>query len=223
MTANTIAYTYGCELALIKLGTEAGPIAHALRSERAEFDFSQDKSEGLWREMDEEPAVTGEESALGMPSAGGANKSAADDYAASTTLDGDFGASDHNAFKPQKDQIISSAIDGAFRSNEEHDKSYGMGEPPTTQPHGSKYALSNPLSGGSSKVSFGAMPKGPGMPKMPTLPKIPQVKAPGVNIMSELKTNSNALLSSNSIMSGGTRAMGSPLNTGAQAAGAALT
>lgn len=301
------AYLAGANFALIKLGAVAGPIAHALREDREEFDFSQDKSEDLWREMDQEPDVTGEESSLGMPSAGGINKNssdnsvfhssaairkkyplhkrsqntapygdllgkqAADDYAASSG--DDYGSFDHNAPKPQREQILSSAIEEAFKANEDYDQSYGMGEPAMTQPHGSKYAAGsklhkaslvatpialagayvapefisssktpktpktamqnllafkyaagmNPLAGGSSPIATSIKPlTSQGLTPIKP-PSIPKPKAPGANIMANVHQNSNALLSSNSIMSGGTRAIGSPLPSGAQAAGGSLT
>lgn len=315
------AYLSGSNYALIKLGTVAGPIAHAQRESANEFDFAQNKSEDLWKEMDEEPAMTGEESGVGMPSAGGINKTsedkdytpglvggvggavlghsiakseklpkkarlpwavgsgvlsgtamqygvdkgkqsreerlgklAADDYARSNG--NDYGSFDHNAPKPQRDQILSSAMEEAFRANEDYDQSYGMGEPALTQPHGSKHAtdnlfkgtglskpkrrllsgsdkykqsldqwaqkhaLANPLAGGSSPISMGNI----GSPMSTGIkpPSIPKVKPPGLNNLSDMHQNSNMLLSSNSIMSGGTRAIGSPLPTGAQAAGGSL-
>lgn len=264
-----LAYSSGCQTATTKLGTVAGPIAHAARVSRNEFDFSQDKADDLWREIDSEPAVTGEESGLGMPSAGGANKTAADDYASSSAET--FGSFDHNAPKPHRDHILSSAMQQAFKANDEYDKSYGMGEPALTQPHGSKYArlvetdekgdyirvpdgkggfkrvdrprkdprnprmfgsaewsnkqANNPLAGGSAPVSLGAPSSAPGTQMAQGLkpPGIPKIKAPGANIMSNVHQNSTALLSSNAIASPGTRALGSPLPTGAQTTGSSLT
>jgi len=217
-----LAYSCGCQAVTNKLGTVAGPIGHATRESRNEFDFSQDKAEDLWREMDQEPAVTGEESGLGMPSAGGIGKNAADDYASSSP--DTFGSFDHNAPKPQRDHILSSAIDGAFKANEDYDQSYGMGEPALTQPHGSKHA-NNPLAGGSAPIGLGAPSSAPGTQMSQGIkpPGIPKIKAPGANIVSDVHQNSTALLSSNAIASPGTRALGSPLPTGAQSTGSSLT
>jgi hypothetical protein len=220
----TYSYEQGCDLALRKLGTVAGPIAYAERENRNEFDFSQDKAEDLWREMDQEPSVTGEESGLGMPSAGGIGKSAADDYAASS---GDvYGSFDHNASKPQKDHIISSAKSQAFKANEDYDQSYGMGEPAMTQPQGSKYAqlgllakrlaekraAMNPLSGGSAPISMGAN-LSVGNVTMPSIkpPTIPKAKIPGNNSLANMHQNAGATLGQASLNSNATRAIGSPL------------
>jgi hypothetical protein len=218
-TIHSPAYILGRTMALLKLGTVAGPISYATReAEESPRNFSSQNMHNLWREMDGEPAATGEESSMGLP-----NKSASDDYG-TTRAEGTGGAFDHNAPKPQRDQILSSAIEEAFRANEEQDRSYGMGEPATTQPHGSKFAMPNPLAGGRSPVNFAAsIPKTTSQPSAlmpdPLKPlgmqatKPPGIKppqTPGYNIKSEVQSNANTMHAGNSMMSRENRAAGSP-------------
>jgi hypothetical protein len=130
---STIYYLNGVHKANQKLGTVAGPIAHKARNNTSNpgYDYTANKRQDLWAEFDQEPRQTGEESSLGMPSAGGINKAAG-------LADGDYanqpgqvaeGGFDANRGKPHKDRILSSAIEEAFRANENYDQSYAPETP----------------------------------------------------------------------------------------------
>jgi hypothetical protein len=56
------------------MATAAGPLAYAPRHSREPGDFTANKRQELWAEFDREPSHTGEESGVGMPSAGGVSK-----------------------------------------------------------------------------------------------------------------------------------------------------
>jgi len=71
-----LAYLNGALAARQKLATVAGPIAYAPRHTREPEDYTANKRQDLWAEFDQDPSQTGEESSLGMPSAGGADKTA---------------------------------------------------------------------------------------------------------------------------------------------------
>jgi len=64
----THAYKLGRYAALIKLGTEAGPIAYAPRDGHEHEPVAENNLQQILLEMSREPAVTGEESGIGMPS-----------------------------------------------------------------------------------------------------------------------------------------------------------
>ena len=136
------AYALGVRAALSKLGTEAGPIAYSPRFTRDRDDLDEDNLQYIWAETDREPFVTGDESAIGMPSPGGAVKNAGlNDGGFSEFSSGVYGSGgvDADRKRVDKDQRISSAIQNAYDANENYDQSYGP-ESAATQPHGSKYA-----------------------------------------------------------------------------------
>jgi len=138
------AYALGTRSALNKLGTEAGPIAYAPRFTRDRDELDEDKLVGIWAENDREPFVTGDESAVGMPSPGSAVKNAGmNDAGFAQFSDGVYGNGGADADRTRVDRNLrlSSAIQNAYDANNNYDQSYGE-EPPATQPHGSKYAAS---------------------------------------------------------------------------------
>lgn len=137
-----LAYLKGAMTARQKLATAAGPIAYAPRSSQSHLDNRADERDDLWAEFDQEDKMTGEESALGMPSAGGIAKTAdSGDTGYGYQGHGSYaqGGFDANQPRPDRYKRMSSAMQEAFEANENYDKSYAD-EPAITQPHGSKYA-----------------------------------------------------------------------------------
>jgi hypothetical protein len=193
-----LAYMSGALAARQKLATAAGPIAPAVREHDA---YSKDSRQSLWDEFDQEPYQTGEESGLGMPSAGGINKSAgmvamlaqqatrkkkkpkipklnlikklANSGDDTSAHEDNYaqGGFDGDAADPNRFKRMSSAIRGAFNANDAYDQSYAA-EPAITQPHGSKYAAG--AGTGLSGISSGLPSSSTSMMGMSGAPKPPQ-------------------------------------------------
>lgn len=184
-TIHSPAYFFGRATALIKLGV-AGPIPYAVREAESPHNYSSNNMHNLWREVD------------------GANKAAADNYAASHA-EGPARALDANTHNQEHKHILSSAIEQAFRTNE-------------------KIGMPNPLAGGRSPVNFAASIPNNAAQHAPLMPnplkplgmqgtKIPNLKppqTPGYNIKAEVQSNANTMHAGNSMMSRENRAAGSP-------------
>ena len=161
------AYYLGQAAALQKLGTEAGPIAYADRDGAEHDPVAQNNLQQILLEMSREPAVTGEESGVGMPSPSKVGSLNDGGYATSGSGVYSNGGYDADIDKVDRDQRKRNNIDRAFATNEAIDTSYGP-EPAATQPHGSKYAnsltgsLRNPLTQGNASLrqSNSLNPKG---------------------------------------------------------------
>jgi len=132
-------YTHGCHVALTKLGMEAGPAPYAPTDVR-DSTFADNKKQLLWKNMDDEAFMTGEESGIGMPSP---SKEASENDGGYGDPSGPYGAGsyDANADKVDRDQRNSDSVARGFETNRLLDQSYGP-EASTTQPHGMKFALS---------------------------------------------------------------------------------
>lgn len=139
-------YLHGCCCALIKLGLEASAVPY-VRTKLRDSDQLPvaNSSQAFWKNFDENPSMTGEESSIGMPSASKAASENDYGYGAANGLYG-VGGVDADQNKSDRDLRLKSAIREAIRSNESYDQSYAP-EAATTQPFGPKmgaYAL-NPL------------------------------------------------------------------------------
>jgi hypothetical protein len=202
--------------ALVKLGMASGPGPIAYKSRPSQhnpsFDYTADKREQLWAEFDQEGRITGEESALGMPSPGMKQGAWSGGYGDSSgaVAQGSF---DGNKQSPHKDHIISSAMQESFKTLEDYDKGYAP-ESPMTQPHGSKYA-NNAFAGSSMMGTNELIPKGPKAPKAPKLApggNTQQLQEdPGMNLVQQVQQFSHQRDMNNSYASQGTRLTGSPL------------
>jgi hypothetical protein len=149
------AYYAGHVAALSKLGTEAGPIAYSPRDGADHNPVSENNLQQILLEMNREPAVTGDESGIGMPSPSKTGSLNDGGYAASGT--GIYSTGGTDLDRSDRDYRKRNNIERAFATNEAIDTSYGP-EPAMTQPHGSKYAnsltggLKNPLTSGNSSM-----------------------------------------------------------------------
>jgi len=220
-----LAYLSGALAARQKLATVAGPIAHGGGAGDARANEKQE----LWAEFDREPFQTGEESGIGMPSAGGINKTA-DSGDGVSSHDAGYceGGYDHDAADPNRFKRMSSAMSEAFNANEDYDQSYAP-ETPVTQPHGSKYAAGGMGLGGissglpsssTSMMGVAGAPKPPQAPQMPQAPKLPGMgknpsitdprgdKPPGMNLQHSLQTSMSTADSAAGFGSPQRRAMG---------------
>lgn len=207
-------YALGKLDALLKLGmaSGAGPIAYKSKREDTvdSFDYAADKPEELWSEFDRSDLSTGEESGIGMPSAGGINKNA-NEYSGTRTQ----GAFDANKEKPHKDHIISSAMQESFKSLDEYDKGYAE-ESAITQPHGSKYA-DNAFAGSSFMGANDMVPKPPKPPGTESQGAIKSNTKPqddedaGMNLVKQVQQQSRDNDTNNSFASPQKRLTGSPL------------
>lgn len=201
------AYHLGARLALRKLGTEAGPIAYAPSADRSTI---SDKNMQLtWLDADREPATTGEESGIGMPSAPPKTAGMADG-GYSQFSDGEYGSGsvDANKDKVDAEQRKSNSVDRAFTVNQNIDSSTGP-EPATTFPHGSKYASALKAAALGSAMGMGGSLRSAGLgssksmmgtgglgntgiaaPK-PMVARDPRVdKPPGMNLQQGVQTAS---------------------------------
>lgn len=232
------AYLRGVNAAQQKLGTASGGIPYSPRnsSRNPQFDYTANKRNDLWSEFDQSTLTTGEESSLGMPSPGGANKTGGVEDGQYSMHDGPYaqGGFDHNLGKPDelRDQILSSAIEEAFQANQDYDVSYGP-ESAMTQPHGSSFDASK-LAAPATTMGMGASltpstttgvpsassmmggalkpPKVPGAPQMPSPPK-PQDsrlgKGPGAGLQQGLASSIGAADSASNFASPQKRLIGS--------------
>lgn len=164
----TVYYAHGRQHALVKLGMDAGPAPYAA-TETRDSSFSDNKKQLLWKSMDDEPFMTGEESGVGMPSP---SKEASENDGGYGEPSGPYGAGayDANADKVDRDQRNSDSVARGFETNRLLDQSYAP-EVAMTQPHGSKMAglmATTGLSrtGITSAVNAGRMPA-----KLPSLNK----------------------------------------------------
>lgn len=160
-------YTHGRKVALLKLGMEAGPAPYAPTDVR-DSTFADNKKQLLWKNMDDEPFMTGEESGIGMPSP---SKEASENDGGYGDPSGPYGAGayDANADKVDRDQRNSDSVARGFETNRLLDQSYGP-EAATTQPHGSKLAFPTGLNAKAGVTGAAAMGHGRGV-----LPKLPGV------------------------------------------------
>jgi len=222
----------GCRDALEKLGAGAIEYAPTHPSEtRSEDPMSMQKRDLLWKEFDDTPFQTGEESGLGQPSAPA--KCGSDDYGLSR-LEMGQGGQDANQGLPQHGLISASAIQGAFDANRKYDEGYAP-EPPTTNPHGGEKTADNPFAGsaglGMSNMippslkppnpmrGAGTGPKTLSGVKMPTPFKAPQVQdatvglgmPPGNAAQQGLKQQAQPAGALASMAAPNTRMMGNPL------------
>lgn len=147
-------YEYGCLRALIKIGMAAdvGAIPYASTPTKNSDLGSENNRQALWKSVDEEPVVTGNESGLGMPSA---PKTGAElGYSNNHTGTYAIGGSDASQDLPDRNKRLSDAIQNAFRSNEQYDQSYAP-EAAFTQPHGPKMAaMARAIAAPSARSSF---------------------------------------------------------------------
>lgn len=227
-----LAYLSGALAIRQKLATVAGPIAYAKRSSSEHGDYEANRRQDFWNEFDQEPKQTGEESGLGMPSAGGIDKTA-DSGDSTSGHEGVYaqGGFDADAADPNRFKRMSSAMREAFEANKDYDQSYAD-EPAITQPHGSKYAAGGMGLGGitsglpsssTSMMGIGQAPKPPQAPQMPQAPKLPGIgkppsivdprgdKPPGMNLQHTLQTNVSAADSQAGFGSPQRRLMGSTI------------
>ena len=203
-----------------KLGT-VEPIEHKSRSQREPFDFAADKKDELWREMDRETATTGEESGIGMPSAGGVDKNAGLSDGGYGDTEGPYaqGSFDANQHLVDRDKRLRSAIEEAFLSNENYDKSYGP-ESATTQPKLANTAFG--IGGGLRPASLAPRNTAPRttLPKPPQAPQVPKMtnvtdprsdKPKGMNLQHSVQTNAYSSNGMESMSSPSMRFQGSPV------------
>lgn len=148
-SALRLAYTAGARDAHQKLGTCAGPITYPSTSNKETSNSVIEKQkQRTYKEMDEH------------------------DDALKLTKSADYIRGDLDKIKPHKALIQKSNIERAFSTNENLDEEYGLGDPPTTQPHGSdKVAAAPPMGlGGLTPKSpnvFSSNMKNPIKPLMP--------------------------------------------------------
>ena len=209
------AFILGIQQIAAKLGT-VSPIEHKARSSREPVDFALDKKDELWREMDREPSITGEESSLGMPSAGGINKNSSLQDGGYGDAEGSYGQGglDANQHLVDRDKRIRSAIEEAFLSNENYDKSYGP-ESATTQPKLGTAAMGigsalKPLSL-TPRTTMPKPPQAPQMPKMTNVTDPRSDKPQGMNLQHSVQTNAYGSNGMESISSPAMRYQGSPV------------
>ena len=204
------AYHCGVEPALVKLGTAAGPIAYAPRDTQENHTLSDKNMQLAWLGADREPAVTGEESGIGMPSPGKEaswKRAGLGDGGYAAFSNGEYGSGsvDANRVLPDREQRLSNNIDRAFVTNEKIDSSTGP-EPATTQPQGSKYASmlkqaigsAMGIGGGLRNAGMGSAKSMMGAGGTPGLqaPKPPRAvdpradKPPGMNLQNAIQTTS---------------------------------
>jgi len=225
-----IAYTIGQLNARAKVGTAAGPIAYAPRNTEENHTLSDKNMQLAWLGADREPATTGEESGIGMPSPGkeaSYKRAGMSDGGYAAFSNGEYGAGGQDAdrLRVDSDYRKSDAVRRGFATNENIDQSFGP-EPATTQPHGSRYAafrvdlekLSAALGGGlrNAGMSGGArsmMGNTLSAPKPPPMQALdPRAnKPPGMNLQHEVATTSSNADSSMSIGSPGRRFTGTPM------------
>lgn len=211
------AQQQGLLLIMQKLGMVA-PKTHAPRTAREVVNFSAHKMPELWREIDAEPAITGEESSLGMTSAGGVNKNGALEDGGYGDAEGPYavGSFDANQVLPTRYQRLLSAIQEAFRSNEDYDQSYAP-EAAVTQPHGAKLGTAA-MGIGSALKPLSLTPRNTqqlsALPKLPKLKNVTDPRAdkpPNMNLQHGIQTNAYADNTMQSIGSPNTRFTGSPI------------
>lgn len=198
-------YTHGCRVALIKLGMEAGPAPYASTDVR-DSTFADNKKQLLWKNMDDEAFMTGEESGIGMPSP---SKEASENDGGYGDPSGPYGAGayDANTDKVDRDQRNSDSVARGFETNRLLDQSYGP-EAAITQPHGPKLAFPTGL---NAKAGIsGAANMGRNMGALPKLPSPMGVKGIGQNARAgtmHTSVNSRAPLANQAISSAGSKSM----------------
>lgn len=178
----------GAQAAAIKLGTVAGTITYAPVKDTEHFDpATENRMQREFKGLDE-------------------HNNSAEIAKAAAYVRGDF-----NRLKSHRNQIISSAIEQAFDTNNGIGEELGLGDPAATQPHGSeKAAFANPLAGGSSPVMSAAI-KVPGVKSVSSMvPKVEAPKIPGLNLKSSITDMSHSFLDSQSNFSRAARGNGSP-------------
>jgi hypothetical protein len=171
----SIYYNYGRDIARMKLGMEAGVVPYA-PSDSRDSSYSDNKKQLLWKNTDDEPFVTGDESGVGMPSP---NKEASENDGGYGQGDGPYaaGSFDANREYPDHEQRNRDSIARAFETNRLSDQSFAP-EAAMTQPHGPKLAF--PVGMGARGIS--GTVKTPGnLMKLPKLPNPMSVKGIGQN------------------------------------------
>lgn len=155
-------YQYGRLQALVKLGMDAGIVPY-VRSEARDSPVFDNKAQLLWKSVDNEPFVTGEESGVGMPSpakTGSENDGGYGDAMGSYGV----GGLDAQQALPDRNYRNEDAMRQAFEPNRLMDQST-MPEAAFTQPHGPKMAMSFPKAPGIKMPGAGAAlnPRGPNL------------------------------------------------------------
>lgn len=155
-------YQYGRLQALVKLGMPAGVVPYAA-AESDNSSMFDNKKQLLWKSVDDEPFVTGEESGIGMPSPA---KTGSENDGGYGEPSGAYGAGgrDANQDLPDRDYRNQDATRQAFETNRLIDQST-MPEAAITQPHGPKMGMAFPKAPGIKMPGMGAAlnPRGPNM------------------------------------------------------------
>lgn len=178
MTAlSKLAYDCGAQEAHIKLGTCAGPIEYSRSAERS---MVNSVKENQLQRTDKEISEH--------------------DNAFELTKSADYIRGDLDKIKPHKALIQKSTIDQAFSTNNAIGEELGLGDPPTTQPHGGdKIAALNPF--GATPRLGPTMARGmaPGASLKSALPKNP---------LTDIRAQTNGMLNNSAVTSRGFRAGG---------------
>ena len=153
-------YQYGRLQALVKLGMDAGVVPY-VRSEARDSPVFDNKAQLLWKSVDDEPFVTGEESGVGMPSPA---KTGSENDGGYGDAMGSYGVGGLDAQQdlPDRNYRNEDAMRQAFETNRLMDQST-MPEAAATQPHGPKMAMSFPKAPGIKMPGAGEAlnPRGP--------------------------------------------------------------
>jgi hypothetical protein len=173
-------YKLGAMQALNKLGMADAIPYVSTRARDVDYANANRKQE-FWKNFDDEPLSTGEESSIGMPSPAKTGSENDYGYGQPTGAYG-TGGRDENQHLSDRNKRLSDAIQNAFAANETYDQSYAP-ESAATQPHGPKMAMTFGIAAPKSSTrQFG---KVPGLTQRPTsstmgmsVPKINEVKAP---------------------------------------------